>query len=324
MSGDPSHSRRRGPTLTVATYNLYVGADLSRLFAVGDAAGLARAVTEVRAELDATCFPERAGALADVLVRERPELVGLQEVARWTSRRGDGRAQVLADFLPALTAALAARGCRYDTCAVAPAFGGMLPVEDAWMELSGADVVLVRADAAVDVAAVSTGTYAARHHVDTGLPGARFPIARGWSRVQASVAGRPLTFVATHLEAWDARVRAAQRDELLDAVGDPGHPVVVVGDFNANPSEVGMPADYHDAWLEAGGDADGGATCGQAGDLRNPVSRLGQRIDYVWVRGAGVTGCRVAGDRPGDRTLEHGMWPSDHAAVVADLVLPPV
>ena len=46
-----------------------------------------------------------------------------------------------------------------------------------------------------------------------------------------------------------------------------------------------------------------------------------ERIDYVWVRGVTVRGCRVVGDQPGDRTTPHRLWPSDHAAVVADLEL---
>ncbi len=310
--------------LTVATYNLYLGADLSRLFGVGDAEGLVRAAAEVRAELAATRFEERAGALAAVLSRTAPDLVGLQEVARWTSspvaEDGSlGPTDVLADFLPTLLAALAARGLRYDVHATAPAFGGGLLVDGRWMGLEGADVTLVRAEADLRVLAESTGEYAARHDVDTGLPGVSFPVARGWGRLDVEVAGRRLAFVNTHLEAWNAGVRDAQREELLAAVGDPGFPVVVVGDFNAAPREVGMPAPYLDAWTAAGGDPDGGFTCGQAGHLGNGASGLRERIDYVWVRGLRVAGCRVVGDRAEDRTDEHGLWPSDHAAVVAEL-----
>ena len=62
-----------------------------------------------------------------------------------------------------------------------------------------------------------------------------------------------------------------------------------------------------------------GFTCGQAADLANETSTLGERIDYVWVRGARVTAARVVGDREGDRSTPHRLWPSDHAGVVADL-----
>lgn len=306
--------------LTVATWNLYLGADLSRLFGVGDADGLARATVEVAEELAATRFEERAGAIAAVLARETPDLVGLQEVARWSSEPdAGGPTEVLADFLPTLLGALAEHGLRYDVHASAPAFGGAMPVDGRRMRLDGRDVTLVRADAGVRVLSERTGEYAARHAVDTGVPGVAFPVARGWGRVDVEVDGAPLVFVNTHLEAWDDEVRAAQRAELLAALTEATGPVVVVGDFNAAPCEVGMPAAYVDAWTAAGGDPAGGLTCGQAGHLGNAVSTLRERIDYVWVRGAGVAGCRLAGHRPGDRTSPHGLWPSDHAAVVAQL-----
>ena len=80
--------------LRVATYNLYLGADLSLLFGVTDLDELAKQVRVVREQLEATRFDERARAVAAVLGRERPDLVGLQEVSRWTltaaGRRGAG------------------------------------------------------------------------------------------------------------------------------------------------------------------------------------------------------------------------------------------
>ena len=69
----------------VATYNLYLGADVSLLFGVNGEAELAERVDVVRRQLDATRFPERAAALASLLARERPHFVGLQEVARWSA-----------------------------------------------------------------------------------------------------------------------------------------------------------------------------------------------------------------------------------------------
>ena len=60
-------------------------------------------------------------------------------------------------------------------------------------------------------------------------------------------------------------------------------------------------------------------TCGQGPVLDNPVSKLDERIDYVFVRDADVRECRVVGDQPEDRTRPGGLWPSDHAGVVARL-----
>ncbi len=315
------------PVIRVATYNLYLGADLARLFDVTDADDLARAVVRARAELDATRFEERAEAIASVLGRERPDLIGLQEVARWTTAevRDDGSPgteRVLVDFLPALLDALEERGCRYDVHAVSPSFAGGLPVEDGtWMGLEGTNATLVRADRRLRVVAERVTDFDHRHQVATGIPGVTFPIARGWSALDVVAEGRPLVFANTHTEAYDASARDAQRDEVLEALRGCATPVVLVGDFNATPDEVGMPPAYVDAWTAAGGDPAGGATCGQDADLANPESRLGERIDYVWARGARVAACRVVGAEPGDRTEPHRLWPSDHAGVVADLEL---
>jgi endonuclease/exonuclease/phosphatase family metal-dependent hydrolase len=296
------------PEVRVATYNLYLGADLSLVFLVEDEEQLRERTAEVHRQLRATDSASRAGAVAGLLVRERVDLVGLQEVTRWTAG-----GEVCSDHLAELTAALAGLGEPYDVHAVNAGFGGSGQVaEGVEMTVAGCNAILRRRSSAVEVVAESTGTFTDALRVPT-LPGHDVPIVRGWSRVDLHVGGAPLAFVNTHTEAYDARVRAAQRDEMLASLG-PG-PVVVVGDFNAVPEEVGMPAGFVDAWVAAGDGTDG-FTCGQAPDLANSTSSLGQRIDYVWVRDAAVTSCRLVGHESADRT-EGGLWPSDHAGVVA-------
>ena len=305
--------------LRVATYNLYLGADVALLFGAADLDQLSARVHVVRAQLAATRFEERARAVAAILARERVDLVGLQEMSRWTTTPPDGEEQVLVDFLPTLLAELAASGAAYDAYAVNPNFGGALPVDgEGVFTLSGANVTLVRREGPVEVVAEATGTYDAGLDVPTGIAGVTFPVARSWGRVDVRVSGRPLRFVNTHTEAYDGPVRDAQRDEVLAANADTDAPVVLVGDFNARPDVVGVPAGWTDAWTRGEGD---GFTCGQAPDLANEVSRLRERIDYVWVRGAGVLDTRTVGDLPGVRTGPHGLWPSDHAGVLADLDL---
>ncbi len=302
----------------VATYNLYLGADLSLLFGATDLDGLAERVAVVRSQLAATRFDERARAVAGILAREQPDLVGLQEVSRWTSTSAAGE-RVLVDFLPTLTAALRDTGCAYDVHAVDANFTGALPVSDTeWLGVAGANVTLVRRGGPA-VVGEATATYTRTHRVVTALDRLTFPVRRGWGRVDVLADGRPLTFVNTHTEAWDDRVRDAQRDEVLTLLDGVDGPVVLVGDLNAGPDVVGMPRIWTDAWTGGSGD---GLTCGQAADLANPTGTLRERIDYVWGRGAQVHAARTVGDRPEDRTTPHGLWPSDHAGVVADVDLP--
>lgn len=311
------------PDVRVATYNLYLGADLSLLFDAPDTAELARRIARVRAGLDATRFAERAAAIAGVLARERPDLVGLQEVSRWSSTRYvDGRAgpaEVVVDFLPVLLTALADAGCPYDARAVNENFSGAMPVaDDEWVGLVGANVTLVRRGSRVEVLAETTAPFATAFEVVTAVEGLTFPVARSWSRVDVEVDGVPLRFVNTHTEAYDGPTRDAQRDEVLAVNADATGPVVLVGDLNTTPDRVGVPPPWVDAWHAGEGD---GLTFGQDADLANETSGMRQRIDYVWVRDAVVRRAWTAGDRPEDRSTPHRLWPSDHAAVLADLRL---
>lgn len=185
------------------------------------------------------------------------------------------------------------------------------------MAVTGHNAVLVRRAGAVRVTGGRTGGFRRTLDIPTAMPDVVLNVARSWGWIDAELGGRTVRFVNTHTEAWDAEVRDAQRDELLAEIGDPGFPVVLLGDLNATPDQVGMPEVYVDAWGAAGGGGPG-TTCGQASDLANPVSSLASRIDYVFVRGGQVTGCRVIGGERADRT-QGGLWPSDHAGVVADL-----
>ncbi|HET7691046.1 MAG TPA: endonuclease/exonuclease/phosphatase family protein [Nocardioidaceae bacterium] len=291
-------------TLRVATYNLYLGADLSLLFGVPEE-GMDEVVVELLRQLAVTDFPVRARAIARLLVENDVDLVGLQEVTTWT--RGD---ELVCDFRAELVAALAEAGGQYDVHAANENFSGA----GADMTIAGVNLILVRRG--LPVLAERTGDFAAGLTVPTPMGDVR--IARSWGWVDVSYDGRRIRFATTHTEAYDETVRNAQRDELLAEIGDPGCPVVLVGDFNAAPDRVGLGAPYTDAWLAAGGDPAGGFTCGQAADLLNEQSSLTERIDYIWVRDTEVTACRLLGVEQTDRTRS-GLWPSDHAGVLAEL-----
>ena len=310
-------------TVTVATYNLYLGADVSVLFDAGSVEELAMSVRQVREQLDTTHFPERAGALARLFARERIDVVGLQEVTRWSTSPilADGSlgpTEVISDFLPELLTALEEAGTPYDAHAVTTNFHGALPVDaETWMGIEGANALLVRRDGPVLVTAERTRPFGYVFEVETGLDGVSFPIHRSYGWADAECDGRAFRVVNAHTEAYGDKARDTQRDELLAAVGDPGVPVVIGGDFNTTPDAVGIGAPYLDAWLAAGGDPKAGATFGQRADLLNEESTMVERIDYLFVRDAEVVECQVVGVSAGDRTSPHGLWPSDHAGVVA-------
>jgi len=297
-------------TIRVATYNVYLGADLSLVFALADASEAHVAVSEVVRQLEVTDFPTRARAIARAIAREQVDLVGLQEVSVWM--RND---ELVVDFQKELLDALYELGSPYDVHATGANFSGSGPIsEGEEMSVQGHNSILVRRRAGIIVEDERTGDFDAALIVPTQL--GAFGIARSWGWVDVVAEGQQWRFVNTHTEAYDERTRDRQRDEMLYEIGDPGRPVILVGDFNAAPEVVGVPKPYADAWLVSGGDPAGGATNGQAPDLSNAASTLSERIDYVWVRDASVEWCRLLGAEPEDRTPS-GLWPSDHAGVVA-------
>jgi hypothetical protein len=105
-------------------------------------------------------------------------------------------------------------------------------------------------------------------------------------------------------------------------------PVIIAMDSNAqafplpeNPTYSDfISAGYNDVWSEIF-PRRAGLTCCQDEADNNPVSQLYQRIDLVLTYGK-VTpwGAELIGTSPASR-LPDGLWPSDHAALAAGVVV---
>lgn len=316
MPASPSHA-----SLRVATYNLYLGADLTLVFDDGPTSSPVTGLAEVMRQLGSAPFERRARLVAQVLAAESPDLVGLQEVCTW---RVDD--QVATDFEELLLGALDALGEPYEVVARQATFTGeaVLPpdIGRGRVQLEGHDVLLRRVAGPVEILDTRVGTFGEAMTLAV-LGGHQQTVTRGWCAVVGRLGDGPeFGFFTTHTEAYDTISRNRQRDELLAAVEKVAPhptPVALVGDFNATPGNVGLPAEFVDAWVAAGRDPDSpeALTSGQAPDLRNAESALDTRIDFVFVRDMEVSDCRVVGATQEDRG--HGMWPSDHACVVADV-----
>jgi hypothetical protein len=112
---NPDGSSQRD--LTVATYNVYLGADLTPLFTAPNLPAFVAAAGAVYAQMESTDFPRRAEAVANQIAAHDPEVVGLQEVALWQKGPLGGPLTTTYDFLPLLLDALAARGLDYEPVA---------------------------------------------------------------------------------------------------------------------------------------------------------------------------------------------------------------
>jgi endonuclease/exonuclease/phosphatase family metal-dependent hydrolase len=324
--------------VTVMTRNVYhgVNAEMSQVATATSLPDLLSKVAAVYNGYHVRNFPERAAALAAEIEATRPDFIGLQEAVEVrTQAPPDGQATpattVALDYVRILLEALAARGLAYER--VATSVGWVIELPSALgvdVRHIDREVILARADlttADLKLANAQTGHFAVNCVLHTRI--GTITIKRGWVSVDVKIRGKQFRLVSTHLDGdcHDPATQIAQANELALGPGATDLPLVFVGDFNsdaASPSTgaygVFMAAGFVDAWSIAGSGP--GLTCCQDSFLLNPVSLLSRRIDLVLFRGEfGVIGAQVVGDAPADRAPS-GLWPSDHAGVVATLQVP--
>jgi endonuclease/exonuclease/phosphatase family metal-dependent hydrolase len=346
----PAYSVDGGRAVTVMSRNLYLGADLNPVLGTQNPNQIPFVIASVWAAIVATDIPTRASALAEEIAQARPDLIGLQEATTYRRQspsdfvlgnRALNANTVAYDFVGLLLAELNARGLDYRVVASVtnndlefPMFTGTGPLPFDDIRYTDQDVILARAGVETDL--VAENHYAASLPINVG--GLPLAIRRGWVAVDAEVNGNRFRFVNTHLEVQSFRaVQEAQATQLAAWLSTSPEQVVLVGDFNsaANPSApaaartgsygILLNAGFSDLWLRSH-DADAGLTCCQAANVRNTVSELRERLDLVLVNQGfahfvGGVQMEVVGDDVSDRTAS-GLWPSDHAGVVAHLHLP--
>jgi len=354
-----------GKPVTVMTRNLYLGADINRpvlAAATAQAQGktgpeilvaLANATYVSRANVDKTDFRVRAGLLADEIVANEPDLVGLQEVAWWRhgelqlGQVGVPNADITDyDFLQLLLDALAARGATYDAVSIAPRAdveapsftgGGSADARD--VRLTMRDVVLAHVEDGLRVTGEGQAVYAVNLAVPVLTNVIRFD--RGYQWVDVRAGATRFRFVNTHLEAFGSDIALAQATQLLAEAPAKDRSTVLVCDCNSDPlNSTTKPGDtvphkaaydlitgrgdFTDEWLEWA-PAEQGWTSGLSELVNDPTAaRFDHRIDMVFGRTAGgdplaVDRGRVTGTTVDTKDPATGLWPSDHGGVVLRL-----
>ena len=318
--------------LTVMTYNVYVGSSTDRLLAVENLLQVPQEVANMYNNVIASDFPGRAAAIATSIKTYQPHLVGLQEISLIRRQSpGDRIAggtvpaeEVILDFLQILIDALQAEGLNYQIAGKVENMDVEMPmftdtgIDD--VRLTDYDVMLSRSDVAISRSV--TANYANMLTIEMlGLG-----VLRGYVAVDATVSGTTYRVVNTHLEAEaiGKESRVAQTQELVDSLSDETLPIVLLGDFNTpapdgTAYQILLSAGYIDVWQM---DSQGtGNTCCQAPDILNAVSGHYMRIDQIFVRNLELPTqilTHTIGDTSSER-LPSGLWPSDHAGVVAHL-----
>jgi endonuclease/exonuclease/phosphatase family metal-dependent hydrolase len=344
----------RGP-IRVMTQNLYVGADLLRIVSEPNPQLIPLRVAETLAVINATDFPARARRIADEIERARPDVVGLQEVSLLrTQFPGDSlvgnpvaASDVLYDYLDILLEALAARGMHYRVAAIVQNADVEVPAVVGVDEQGNPlfmDVRLTDHDVILARRGIKTWNAAAENYqtnLQIPLAGNLIEFTRGYVAVDARVRERNYRVVNTHLElpgpaplSW---IQALQAQELIATFTFARWPVVLLGDFNSAPEHPIDPSgavppymqlthsNFVDVWLHRAGKPDAGYTCCQDELLNNADSALFMRIDHIFMRSPDgdttlLDDADVRAWTMGDETEDQtpaGLWPSDHAGVVA-------
>src|SRR5215217_1722573 len=337
--------------IKVMTRNLYLGADLTQAISAiisGDHSAIIDAATATWASVMATNFPERSEALADEIADSQPQLVGLQEVSLYRTGAPDTFSEnptpakrVRLDYLEILLQELNERGLHYAPVAVTKNFdvenpGETVPGVLQDIRLTDRDVILARTDLPsyeLKLSNVQTANFRANASLPIGDSGQSVTIQRGWGSVDVTSGGHKFRFINTHLEqeGFFDPFQVAQGNELLSGPANTSLPVILVGDFNSKADGTGTPtysnltgAGFTDAW-SATHPGELGNTFGHEPLLLNTTVNLTQRLDLVLFRGSpsnslSALDADVVGDGLGDRTPS-GLWPSDHAGLVARLGL---
>ena len=262
----------KGHEVRVMTRNLYLGADLTPAITASGLTAFTEATGQILREVTANSFPVRARGLAREILKKKPDIVGLQEVALW--RTGPPSLEVFLntsasptatavryDYLSELLARLKSKGKPQYRVAIsqdefdfeAPANENGVPGDGpngaiANAEINGRltmrDVILVRNGAGATFKRPRAGHFA--NLLTVTVSGVNLSVTRGWTSIDAKVRGsREFRFVNTHLEAFDdaaqvPSIRALQAGELV-APGGPATsklPVVLLGDLNSDDDTV--------------------------------------------------------------------------------------
>jgi hypothetical protein len=325
----------------VMTYNVNEGTDFQQVVGATTLPEFLIGVGQILTQVQGTNPPERMQAVAREILATQPELLSLQEVDQWYSGTFDpltgtcGTMTLQYDMLQELLGGLAAQGGHYEVAvqvteyAFPPTPGLIPPSNYICVSVIDYNVILARTDLPSWIFRWSnpqSGQFVSEVVLPT--PVGQVPLPRSWASVDAEFFGHSFLYIDTHLESFDATVRELQGGELRADPANSSLPVIIAMDSNAQafpqPQDATyvdfMSAGYNDVWSEIH-PRRAGLTCCQDEADNNPVSQLYQRIDLVLTHGSvSPWGALLIGADKKSR-LPDGLWPSDHAALAAGVVV---
>lgn len=247
------------PEITVVSRNIYLGADVGvALELIPDFAAAAQFMWS---QVAATDFSKRAPILADEVISSGADVVGLQEATKWFCKKNPWSKRVVVyDFTSQFLAATKAAGSEYVLAKKdgeealnigysIPAIPYLTMVEDpaTFQPLFGSDkaacgfeigdVLLVKKSLESKVLQVGNSEYEASYTIVPTI----MNIYRGYTWIDLEFNGSATRIVSTHLESlWDENKvpnSALQATQLVADLAKTTMPVIVMGDFNADPRD---------------------------------------------------------------------------------------
>jgi len=310
--------------IEVMTQNQYLGADITPLIGAIGTDGFNDAVVTALEHIAENRSPQRFAALAGLITKRQPHLVGLQEVWKFEcvpavpglNGYPCNDPGIAGAFNDHLAGTLSALGTRYRVVAQVQNFSiqAFGPYPGIYFEYNGVpaflkvqdrDVILARSDVAttsVDLRCARKSEDGCNFNVDLPL-GALGSVERGFMAVDTTIGGVPYRFFNTHLEVQGnaqipGAIQTAQAAQLIDvALNDTpaDRRLIIVGDMNSSPNDPAYgpttPTPYMLFSMYGLYDiwdlrpgAAPGMSCCQMEILTNKVSVLNQRIDLILSR----------------------------------------
>jgi endonuclease/exonuclease/phosphatase family metal-dependent hydrolase len=228
----PSAQAAKGPTITVMTRNLFLGADLIPL-ATTPPPQFEQTASNMFAGVKAEDPNARMKLVAGEIAKAKPDLVGLQELSLW--RTGPAPASTVAyDYIHTITNQLKKLHRNYRVVAIKQGFNVEGPMG------GGSDVRLTLGDAilarkGVKVRHVHSALFKDQLTIPTQTIG-NVTTNRGYNELDATVHGVTVHVVNTHLEAYSADFRLKQAQELVRGALRSKLPTILIGDLNSGPN----------------------------------------------------------------------------------------
>ena len=219
------------------TMNVYFGTDLGPAFGAKDFPELIGTIAKLWNEVQASDIPARATSIAHEIAASAPDLVGLQEIAQWSTGT-PGAMSPKYDFLLLVLEALQKEGFFYTPIAIRQDLDRTAPLDmnGNLVRFEDRHAVLLRVapnPTRVRPYNIQSQTFTTLYESASPLLGTvRAP--RSWIAVDATLSGRKFRFIETHLESLEEAVQVAQNKELIAGPVDTPLPIIMVGDFNSN------------------------------------------------------------------------------------------